>query len=259
MGIPLVSGRDFTREDNEAAAPVAIVNEVMVARYWRGQNPVGSRLQAKGRWLRVVGIAKTSKYRNLTETPQPFFYVPMRQSVMGSGLTIRSTLDSETISKALVREVHALDANLAPDELISKKKQVERTTGTQRVAAMMLALFGTVALLLAAIGLYGVMAYAVSQGTREMGLRMALGATPSNLLRLVLSHGLRLTMGGIVLGAAAAWGLTRLLGYLLYKVDPRDPMAFGIALLVMTVAALAACFLPAWRATRTNPLVALRG
>jgi predicted permease len=258
MGIPLVSGREFTRADNEKALPVAVVNEAMVAQYWRGQDPVGRRLQVKGRWLMVVGVAKMSKYRNLTETPRPFFYVPIRQSSVGQSLNIRTSLRPETMAKALAREVRALDANLAPGELITMQEQVDRTTAAQRIAVAMLAAFGGLALVLAAIGLYGVMSYVVSQSTRELGLRMALGARAADLLRHVMSHGMALTAVGIALGIAAALSLTRLLGYLLYKVSPRDPMAFGAAFVVMAIVALAACFLPAWRATRTDPVRALR-
>jgi macrolide transport system ATP-binding/permease protein len=258
MGIPLVSGREFTRADNETAPLVAVVNEAMQAQYWRGQDPVGRRLQVKGRWMQVVGVAKISKYRNLTETPRPFFYVPMRQSALGLGLTIRTQLRQDTILKALAREVHALDENLAPGELITMQEQVDRTTAFQRVAVTMLGVFGGLALLLAAIGLYGVMSYVVSQSTRELGLRMALGAGAADLLRMVMSQGLALTAGGLVVGAAAALGLTRLIGNLLYKVSPRDPLAFGWAFVVMTIASLVACFLPAWRATRTDPVRALR-
>jgi putative ABC transport system permease protein len=122
----------------------------------------------------------------------------------------------------------------------------------------MLAVFGGLALVLAAIGLYGVMSYTVSQSTRELGLRMALGASASDLLRMVMSHGLALTGAGVVLGVAAALSLTRLIGNMLYKVSPRDPLAFGTAFVVMAIASLAACFLPAWRATRTDPVRALR-
>ena len=138
------------------------------------------------------------------------------------------------------------------------QEQVDRTTAVQRVAVMMLGVFGGLALLLAAVGLYGVMSYTVSQRTRELGLRMALGAEASDLLRLVMLHGLWLTAGGLVLGAAAALLLTRLMGTLLYKVSPRDPLAFGMAFVVMAIMALAACFLPAWRAARTDPVLALR-
>jgi ABC-type antimicrobial peptide transport system permease subunit len=142
--------------------------------------------------------------------------------------------------------------------MISLQEQANRTTSEQLVAVALVALFGGLALLLASIGLYGVMSYTVSQSTRELGLRMALGAAPSNVLRLVLSRGLLLTTTGIVIGIALALLLTRLLGNLLYQVSPRDPLAFATAFAVMTVASLAACFLPAWRATRTDPMRALR-
>ncbi len=259
LGIPLVSGRQFTRADDERAALVAVVNETMAAKYWPGRNPIGERLQVKGRWMQVVGMAKDSKYQSVRETPKPFFYVPLRQNFSrGAGLYIRTPLSPETMASALMREVHALDGNLALYEVITLQEQVDRSTSPQMVAVTLVGILGGLALLLAAIGLYGVMSYAVSQGTRELGLRMALGAGASNLLRLVLSRGLALTAGGVALGAAVALGLTRLLGSLLYKVSPRDPLAFGSAFVVMTIAALVACFLPAWRATRTDPARALR-
>jgi ABC-type antimicrobial peptide transport system permease subunit len=138
------------------------------------------------------------------------------------------------------------------------QEQLDRSTSAQMVAVTLVAILAGLALLLAAIGLYGVMSYAVSQSTRELGLRMALGAGASNLLRLVLSRGLALTGAGVLLGAGIALLLTRLLGNLLYKVSPRDPLAFASAFAVMTVASLAACVLPAWRATRTDPARALR-
>ena len=259
MGIPLVSGREFTRADDEKAALVAVVNETMVARYWRGRNPIGERVQVKGRWMQVIGVAKDSKYESVRETPKPFFYVPRRQNfTVGAGLYIRTPLSPETMAAALTREVHALDANVALYEVITLQEQLDRSTSAQQVAVTLVGILCALALLLAVIGLYGVMSYAVSQSTRELGLRMALGAGASNLLRLVMSRGLALTAGGVLLGAAVALGLTRLLGNLLYKVSPRDPLAFGSAFVVMTIASLAACFLPAWRAARIDPVRALR-
>jgi putative ABC transport system permease protein len=259
LGIPLISGREFTRADDENAARVAIVNQTMIALYWRGQNPVGQRLQVKGNWVQVVGVVKDSKYYSVDEAPRSFFYVPLRQYfAMEPDLHIRTAQPLQTVQTALIREVRALDPNLALYEMITLQEQVDRSTSHELVAVALVALFGGLALLLACIGLYGVMSYTVSQSTRELGLRMALGASPSNVLRLVLSRGLLLTTTGIVIGVALAFLLTRLLGNLLYQVSPRDPLAFAAAFAVMTLASAAACFLPAWRATCVDPIVALR-
>jgi len=260
MGIPLVSGREFTRADDEKTALVAVVNQTMAAQFWRGGDPVGKRVQVKGRWMGVIGVAKDAKYESVRELPKPFFYVPLRQNfAIQPGLNIRTSLSPRVMAATLTREVHALDANLAPYEVITLQEQLDRSTSPQQVAVTLVGVLGGLAVLLAAIGLYGVMSYAVSQSSRELGLRMVLGAGGSDLMRLVMLRGLALTGGGVVLGAAVALGLTRLMGYLLYKVSPRDPLAFGSAFVVMLIASLAACFLPAWRASRTDPARALRG
>jgi ABC-type antimicrobial peptide transport system permease subunit len=214
----------------------------------------------KGKWLQVVGIARAARYRNLLETPQPFFYVPLRQNFSAvAARQIRTPQSAAAVAPLLVRAIHALDANIAPGELITMREQVDRTTASQRIAVTILTVFGTLALMLAAVGLYGVMAATVSQNTRELALRMALGAGPFDLLRLVMVRGVALTIGGVALGVVAAFELTRLMGYLLYRVSPRDPVSFASAFVVIVVAALAACVVPAWRATRTDPIVALRG
>jgi predicted permease len=260
MGIPVVSGRDFTTGDDETGQPVAIVNETMAQRFWRGRDPVGQRLQVKGRWLRVVGLARDSKYSSLRESSHPFFYTPLRQSAGGGqNLMIRTSLGSRAIANALLREVKAIDAALAPGEVITMQEEIERRGWSQRAAVTLLASFGIVALLLAGVGLYGVMSHAVSQGRRELGLRMALGARAFQLLRMVASQGLRLTLAAFALGALAALAVTRLMGDLLYQVSPRDPQAFALAFLLMALAASAACLLPAWRAMRIDPVRALRG
>jgi putative ABC transport system permease protein len=260
MGIPLVSGRDFTRSDDENAPPVAIVNEEMVQKYWRGADPVGQRLQVNGKWMQVVGVAKLAKYRSFMETPQPFFYVPLRQNFsMLATIEVRTTQPPQALSSLLRREIRALDQDLPMYEAIRMREQVDRSMAAPQVAVTLLTVFGSLALTLAAIGLYAVMSYAVSQSTRELGLRMALGAGAPELLRLVVSKGLALTTGGVVFGAAAAFGLTRLLGYLLYQVSPRDPFAFAASAVVMAVVALGATILPAWRATRIDPVRALQG
>jgi predicted permease len=260
IGIPLVSGREFTPADDETALPVAIVDQTIAAQFFRGADPVGRRIQVRGKWLQIVGLARAAKYRNLLETPRPFLYVPLRQSFSPTvALHIRTSQGPAAVAPALVREIHALDPNVAPSEVITMREQVERTTAPQRIGVTILVVFATLALGLAAIGLYGVMAAIVSHSTRELALRIALGASGSDLLRLVMSRSILLTVAGIGVGAAVAMQVTRLLGYLLYNVSPRDPLAYGCAIAVIVIASLVASIVPAWRATRTDPVVALRG
>src|SRR5882724_3099726 len=259
LGIPIVSGREFMRTDDENVPPVAIINETMAAKYWPGKDPVGQRLKVKDRWLQIVGVAKNSNYHSKTETPVPFFYVPLRQNFrVQNSLLIRTRETPGAMMKVLAREVHALDPNLAPLITDRLQDQIDEISYSQRLAVTLVAIFGAMALFLAAIGLYAVVSYTVSQGTRELGLRMALGAGAKDLMRLVMSRGLLLTASGIAIGAIGAIVLTRLMGDLLYKISPHDPLAFGMAFAVITIASLAACFLPAWRATRIDPVQALR-
>jgi predicted permease len=260
LGIPLISGREFTRADNESGPLTAIVDETMAAQFWRGADPVGRRVQVKGRWMQIVGVARAAKYHNLLETPKPFLYVPLRQNFSATAaLQIRTAQAPAALAATLASEIHALDGNVTPGELISMREQVDRTTAAQRIAVTILVVFGGLALVLAAVGLYGVMAATVSQNARELALRLALGAEASDLLRLVLSKGLVLTAIGVAVGGLAALQLTRLLGYLLYQVSPRDPAAFAFAGAIVAGAAFVACLVPAWRATRSDPIQALRG
>jgi len=259
LGIPLVSGREFMRTDDENAPPLAIINETMAAKYWPGNDPVGQRLKVKDRWMQIVGIAKNSNYRSKTETPVPFFYVPLRQNFrVQNSLLIRTRETPGAMMPALAREVHAIDPNLAPLITDRLQDQIDEISYSQRLAVTLVAIFGAMALFLAAIGLYAVVSYTVSQGTRELGLRMALGAGAKDLMRQVMSRGLLLTASGVAIGGVAAIMLTRLMGNMLYKISPHDPVAFGMAFAVITIASLAACFLPAWRATRIDPVQALR-
>jgi putative ABC transport system permease protein len=259
LGIPLISGREFTRADDETSPQVAIVNQTMVDRFWKGEDPIGRRLRVKDRWMQVIGVARIAKYRDFLETPRPMFYVPLRQNFSRQvALTIRTTQPPQTMAAALAREVHGLDPELALYEVITMREQVDRSTSSQRIAVTLLTVFGGLALLLATVGLYGVMSCAVSQSARELALRMALGAGPADLLRLVMSRGIALAAAGAGLGAAAALASTRLLGYLLYQVSPLDALAFGSAFAVITISSLAACIVPAWRAARCDPARVLR-
>jgi len=259
LGIPIVSGRAFTRTDNENAPPIAIINETMAAKYWPGKNAIGQRVKVTDRWLEIVGIARNTNYRTKLEAPLPFLYVPLRQNWgVQNTLLVRTRETPGALLNALSREVHALDANLAPRMPSRMQEQVDEMSYSQRLAVTLVAIFGGMALFLAAIGLYAVMSYSVSQSTREIGLRMALGANVTELLRLVMSRGLILALGGIALGTIGASLLTRFMTNLLYKVSPHDPIAFGLAFVVMLGVALLSCFVPAWRAARIDPVRALR-
>ncbi len=259
LGIPIVSGRDFTADDNERAAPVAIVDGMMATQFWRGVDPVGTRMQVNGRWVQVVGVARPIKMRSFSEETGPYFYLPLRQNPTSAvALQIRTPLGTAAFRPSLVAAIHALDSSLAPGEIITMREQLERTTASELVALTMLIVFGALALVLAAIGLYGVMAATVAQGARQLALRMALGARASHVLRLVLGSGLVVTAIGVLVGIACALEMTRLMGYLLYEVSPRDPVVFGAALVIVAISALAACVIPALRALGTDPLQALR-
>jgi ABC-type antimicrobial peptide transport system permease subunit len=207
----------------------------------------------------VIGVVADSKYESMREVPRPFFYVPVQQDFIREPyLNIRTTRSLQSTAVAVLHEVHELDQSLALYEMITLQEQVSRSNSSQRAAAALVSTLGGLALLLAAVGLYGVMSYAVAQSMRELGLRMALGANAANLIRLVMSRGLRLTAGGVFLGTLAAPAGTRLLGQLLYNVSPRDPAVFGLAFAVMMSTAVVACLFPAWRASRTDPARVLR-
>jgi ABC-type antimicrobial peptide transport system permease subunit len=231
----------------------------MAAKYWPQKNAVGQRIRVKDKWMEVVGVAKLSNYRTLLEEPKPFFYVPLRQNPsVAANVSIRTEQSPASIVTPLSDAIHSLDRELAPLDVITAQAEVDRMSYPQRLAVTLLTVFGGVALTLAAVGLYGVMSYTVSQSTRELGLRMALGASVAGLLRLVMSRGLILVGGGLVLGAVAAVQLTRLMEKFLYQVSPFDPMTFASAFVVMIAVAITACFWPAWRATRIDPVRALR-
>ena len=261
LGIPLLSGREFNAADADTSAPVAIVSRALAQRYWGTESPIGRRLQLRGQWMRVVGVAADMKYRSLSESPGLLFYVPLAQRrTTGVYLFLRTVSNGAAvrIAPALVSAIHSIDPNVSPYEILTMREQVNRGSSAQRILVTLLAIFSGVALFLAVIGLYGTISYLVSQSTRELGLRMALGARPAELLALVMSSGLRMAFIGVLLGVMVALGTTRLLGDLLFGVSPRDPLIlFGVSM-IMAVAAALACLIPAIRAMRLDPVRALR-
>lgn len=259
LGIPVVRGRDFRLTDGDTTLPVSIVSETMAATYWPGADPVGKRLRAGARWTQVVGVVRDVRFESLLEPPTPLFYLPLRQNfAQAFSVFINSSRPLAEVGPQISRAIRSLDPSLAAYNVLPMRDVMQRSTSPQRIAVTLIGICGALAVLLAAVGLYGVMSYVVSQSTRELGLRMALGAVPAAVLRLVVGRGLIVTTAGIAAGAATAFGTTRLLGDLLYGVGPRDPIAFLVALLVMLGTTLAACLVPGVRAARTDIVKALR-
>ena len=269
LRIPLVAGRDFDDRDDASALRVAIINEAVARLLWPGQDPLGRVLRCDGRPTTVIGVARTGKYRTLSEPAQPFLYLPHQQATwqLNLGLCLRvrgdcneqgGTVDPIAFSGILREEIRRLDPGVEVWKMLRMTDYVQAAYLTQRIASALLTLLGIVALALATMGVYAVVAYAVSQRTREYGVRMALGATASDIHRQVLLHGLRLTAAGVAAGLALALAVTRLLSRFLYGVSPFDfPTFAGVALLLALVAVVA-CWLPARRATRVDPIAALR-
>ena len=255
IGTPLVSGREFTPDDRADRPRVVIVNEAAARRYWPGRDPVG-RHTSRGD---VIGVVRNSREKGLTVDPRPAIYLPLLQSYVPElTLHVRSALDSPSVVAALRREIHAIDPTLPLYNLSTLAGQRNGSLYTERMAAALLTIFGALALILAAVGIYGVLSYSVTERTREIGIRVTQGAQPRDLLKLVVGKGMKLTLLGSVVGTAGALALTRLIQGLLFGVGTSDPLTFTASPLVLAIVALGACWIPARRATRLSPLVALR-
>jgi macrolide transport system ATP-binding/permease protein len=259
MGIGLTTGRDFTPADADTTQPVAVVSEAFATKYWPAKNPIGRRVQLGGRLRAVVGVVTDIKFRTLLEPAQALLYVPLSQNFSTTvSLFIRTSAGVANVAPGILQRVHAIDPNVSPYEILTMREQVTRSTAAQQIAAALVALFACTALFLAAIGLYGLIAYVVSQNARELSLRIAVGAAPWDLMRLVVGGGLRLVVVGSVVGVGVSLLSTRLLGDLLFRVNARDPVPIAIAFAVMVAVCVLACIVPAWRAGRSDPVVALR-
>ncbi|MBI3405519.1 MAG: ABC transporter permease [Acidobacteria bacterium] len=263
MKIPLVSGREFTEADAQGSAEVCIINETMAKKFWPGQNAVGRKFnnpqsRNQARILEIVGVARDQKYRSLGDEPRLFVFAPLKQNYMASlFLVVRSAAGHSQIPtlRAVVRELN-------PYLPVLHAESMEEVAGIgllpQRIAGGVAGGFGAVGLLLTAIGIYGVTAFSVSQRTREIGIRMALGAQSGDVMSIVLSQGMKLTLVGVGIGLVLAFAATRLLDSLLFGLSAQDPFTFAGVAILMCAATLAACWIPARRAAAVNPIVALR-
>ena len=259
LQIPLISGRDFSEQDRAGAPKVVIVNETMAKRFWPGQDATGHRLRLWDDWRTVVGVARDIKYHRINEPPQSFLYIPALQTHgTDANILVRSQLPTATVVNGVRGAAMSLDSKVQPLEADDLSTLLHSSMFANRTAASLASVLGALGLLLAALGIYGVLSYSVSQRFREIGIRVALGAQKGHVLRLVVGKGLQLAIFGAVAGAAAALLVTRAMSNLLFGVSATDPLTFvAVALGVTFVAALAA-YLPARRAMRVDPMVALR-
>ena len=273
MHIPIVDGRNFAEADTEATQPVMIVNEAFVRRYFQGRNPIGARVHGWGSWFRIVGVAKDSKYTYLNEPPTPYFYVDFRQLYREDeslAFYVRVKGDPDSVLSTLRTQARAIDANVNVFDAAPLREFIGASLYPQKVAASLMTVLGTVAVLLAALGLYGVMAYAVAQRTQEIGVRMALGARPAVVLRMVIGQGLALAVIGLGFGVLLALGFARGAasvsftnstmgsGSKLLSASGADLWIYVAASVFLCGVATLAAYLPARRAAATDPMAALR-
>jgi len=264
LGLRLLRGRNFNDDDRENTLPAALINQAMAKRFWANEDALGKRFRffSIPQLFEVVGIVSDSNQFAIGETPQPVAYLPIKQhyvpSIPGVVLFVRTAGDPAAVLGTVRQEVQALDRNLPLQNVNTAADVLNQALWAPRMGAALLSLFAVLALALAAVGIYGVMAYSVSQRTHEIGVRMALGAQPNDILRLVVRQGMTLTLVGLGIGLAAAFGLTRFVRSLLFDVAPTDPLTFAAVPFLLALVSLVACYVPARRATRVHPMIALR-
>lgn len=273
MHIPLVEGRDFTEQDNENGPPVMIVNQAFVRRFFPGRNVIGHMVHGWGSWFRIVGVAKDSKYHYLSETAPPYFYVPFRQVYredMNLAFYVRTRGDPESVLNSLRAQTRAIDPDVTVFDAAPLKEFIGASLYPQKIAASLMAIMGLLALLLASVGLYSAMAYSVAQRTQEIGVRMALGARPGLVLRMVVRQGLALTALGLVAGAVLAFVLAHVAATVSFsnsamgestnvlQGSASDPLIYAAAIVFLSALAALAAYFPARRAASVEPMEALR-
>ncbi len=261
MGIPIVSGRDLDESIRADGPKVVVINQTMAKKFWPGEDAIGKRFKFFGDkdYTQVIGVARDSKYNGIGEDPTPFLYEAMVQAYDPAGtLLVRASGNPAAAIASVRKAVQELDPHLPLRDVFTFDKVLDQALWAPRMAAGLLTLFAALALLLASIGIYGVMAYAVGQRVREIGIRMALGAKPEDVLRLILRHGLAVVGVGLAIGLVIAFASARLISNLLYGVNASNPLTFGLITVILAAVGLVACYFPARRATKVDPLVALR-
>ncbi|HEY0078083.1 MAG TPA: ABC transporter permease [Pyrinomonadaceae bacterium] len=262
MRVPVLKGREFTEQDTKQSAPVVIINEAMAREFWPNEDPIGQRIRIdydRGLAREIVGVAGNVRNFGLDADPKPEMYVSQDQfPFQATFLVVRTTGEPKNLSAPVLREATALDKDQPIYSIRSMEEILDASLAKQRFSMLLMTCFALVASILAAVGLYGVIAYSVTQRTHEIGIRMALGAQQSDILRLIVGHGLRLALVGVAIGLFGAFALTRIIESLLYGVSTTDPTTFGLIALALVTVALLSSFIPARRATKIDPMVALR-
>ena len=264
MQVPLLKGRKFKESDSEGSPPVAIVNKTMATRFWPNEDPVGKYFSMKsntGPFIEIVGVAGDGQYFFISTAAQPYFYLPLAQNFVSYRfLQLRTSVPPQSIVSTVEERIHKLAPDLPIDDIRTTQQLVQGIAGLFlfRLAATVAAVMGFLGLTLAIVGVYGVVSYSVSRRTHEIGIRVAVGASRNDILKLVCRQGLELIGAGVCAGLLAAWALARAVASLLLNVSPADPVTFVSVAALIILVALAACLIPAYRATRIDPNSALR-
>ncbi|HJQ31314.1 MAG TPA: ABC transporter permease [Pyrinomonadaceae bacterium] len=263
MGAALLKGRDFTERDDASSPGVVVVNEALARRQWPGEEPLGKRITVGGEGGKpreVVGVVRDIKQGEWASEPKPEMYLPHSQAAAPRSMTmvIRASSDLSEMAREVRREVWAIDKDLPVSQVASMEDVIADSVGQQRFNTLLIGVFAATALILAAVGVYGVMSHTVAQRTHEIGVRMALGARGRDVLAMIIRQGLALTLFGLAIGLAGAFALTRVMNSILYEVSATDPLVFGGVAAALTLSALLACYVPARRATKVDPMEALR-
>jgi putative ABC transport system permease protein len=259
LGIPVLKGRTFTDQDNEQAPKVVVINEALASHLWPTEDPIGKQLPFSRNHMTVVGVVGNTRHEGLSQETKAEVYVPYLQLPTNSmQLAVRTTAPPDSLVSAVRAQVRAVDPDEPLYHVATLAQTLSESLAPRRFNMLLLGIFAGIALALATVGIYGVMAYSVRQRTHEIGIRMALGAEQGDVLRIVIRQGLKLVLIGVIIGIVGALTLTRFLGSLLYGVKPTDPLTFITVSLILVAVALLACYVPAWRAAKVDPMVALR-